>query len=46
MMLIKTPQPLETLQIPAELTGEQGRNRAHAPASMHISANNDLQAIK
>ena len=40
------PQPIETLQLPNELSGQQGRNRAPASQIMQISANNDLQAIQ
>lgn len=40
------PQPIENLQLPTNLTGAQGRNRAGNADMKHISATNDLQAIK
>ena len=40
------PQPIESLQLPPNLTGERGRNRASASDMQHISATNDLQAIQ
>ena len=40
------PQPIESLQLPLNLTGEQGRNRATSSDMQHISATNDLQAIQ
>lgn len=46
MFTILVPQPLECLQLPPHLTGEQGRNRAASSGVKHISATNDLQAIQ
>lgn len=45
-MLTQTPAPLELIALPAQLTGEQGRNRSHVPERKHITAENDLQAIQ
>jgi site-specific recombinase XerD len=46
MLLNATPQPIECLVLPANLTGEKGRNRAQSPDLQQISAKNDLEAIQ
>lgn len=45
-MLAQTPKPFELITLPTQLTGERGRNRIHTPERKHISAANDLEAIK
>lgn len=46
MAAILVPKPMEYLQLPFNLTGEQGQNRTTSSERQHISANNDLHAIQ